>query len=149
MSAGPRVSGRTPARTALTVVGGLLAAVALVGVGVLLGSGREPPGEPLGDLDTRGALEDVPDGPYEVIGETVRLGEGFGERHQHGGPTFNRIVSGRVRLIEDDGSVEEFGPGGFFFEPADRPHVIEVLEDVRIDVVRLVPEGREPTTALD
>jgi len=132
-------------RAVLLAVGGLLAAVALIGLGALLAGGPEP----LADLDTRGTLAEVPDGPYEVIGETVRLGEGFGERHQHGGPTFNRIVSGRVRLIEDDGSVEEFGPGGFFFEPADRPHVIEVLEDVRIDVVRVVPEGREPTTALD
>lgn len=130
----------------LRLVGALVAAVVLLGAGLLVGraSRAAPP-----DVTARGTLADVPDGPVEVIAETVRLAEGFRDRHVHGGPTFNRIVSGRVRLTEEDGRVAELGAGDFFFEPADRPHVIEVLADVRMDVVRLIPEGREATTGLD
>lgn len=93
-----------------------------------------------------GTLAAVPPGPLEVLTETVRLQAGFAERHVHGGPTFNTIVSGRVRVVEDDGRTLEYGPGGFFFEPADSPHVIEILEPARIDVLRLLPDGAAGTT---
>lgn len=128
----------------LRLVGGLVAAVALVGLGTLLGGHRTPP-----DVQARGTLANVPEGRVEVLAETVRLRAGFSERHLHGGPTFNRVVSGRVQLTEEDGRVVDVEAGGFFFEPGDRPHTIEVLEDVRMDVVRLIPEGRQPTTSLD
>jgi quercetin dioxygenase-like cupin family protein len=95
-----------------------------------------------------GRLESLPQGPVEVITETVQLGRGFTSRHQHGGPTFNFVVAGRVQITEDNGMVKQFGPGEVFFEPADRPHTIEVLSEVRMDVLRLIPPGAAATTTL-
>lgn len=95
-----------------------------------------------------GRLESLPQGPVDVVAETVRLPEGFTNRHSHGGPTFNFVVAGRVRITEEDGSVRQFGPGQFFFEPTARPHTIEVESDARLDVLRLVPPGASATTTL-
>lgn len=95
-----------------------------------------------------GKLESLPQGPVDVTAETVKLPQGFTDRHEHGGPTFNFVVVGQVRITEENGSVRELGPGQFFFEPADLPHTIEVLSDARLDVLRLVPPGAEATTSL-
>jgi quercetin dioxygenase-like cupin family protein len=122
---------------------------ALLGVGGMSLRGepfRTPPAVP--SFDATGRLDALPPGPVEVIAETVRLGQGFTNRHHHGGPTFNFVADGRVRITEDDGTSREYGPGDFFFEPADRPHTLEVLSDVRFDVLRLIPPGREATTTL-
>jgi len=131
---------------------GLLAAVALVALvlaALALWWPRPGPAEQLPRLAAGGTLQAVPEGPLEVIAETVRLREGFRDLHVHGGPTFNHVIGGRVRLTEEDGTVRELGVGDFFSEPADRPHTIEVLEAARLDVVRLVPEGAAPTTPLE
>lgn len=138
-----------PRRLPLLIVLGLLASGALVALGAGLGRAGAAPPPALPDLDGRGTLAEVPDGPVEVLAETVRLGEGFVNRHLHGGPTFNHVISGSVRLTAEDGTSAEYGAGDFFFEPADRPHTVEALDDVRIDVVRLVPAGREPTTTVE
>jgi hypothetical protein len=51
---------------------------------------------------------------------------------------------GRTRQVahQDPESVA----GELFFEPGGAPHSILVLEDVRLDVVRLLPPGAEATT---
>lgn len=133
-------------RPVLLAGAGVVAAAALVLLGTRL---ADAPVAELPPLQGGGTLEEVPEGPVDVLAETVRLGTGFRNRHDHGGPTFNHIISGSVRLTAEDGTTTEYGAGDFFFEPADRPHTIEVLDPVRIDVLRLVPEGREPTTTLE
>jgi quercetin dioxygenase-like cupin family protein len=132
------------------VLAAVLAALALAAVAALAVWWLRPaPADQLPRLEARGTLAALPEGPVEVVAETVRLGAGFRERHVHGGPTFNHVMGGRIRLTEEDGTVRELGVGDFFFEPADRPHTIEVLEAARLDVVRLVPQGAEPTTSLE
>jgi quercetin dioxygenase-like cupin family protein len=100
------------------------------------------------ELRGGGTLRSLPEGPLEVRAETVRLPAGFRSRHVHGGPTLNAVVSGRVE-IDDAAGTHEYGPGAFFFEPGGEPHSILVLDDVRLDVVRLLPPGAEATTELD
>lgn len=132
-------------RPQLHVVVGLCLGVLIGGAAVgLLGADHEPP-----PLRGAGTLEEVPDGPVEVVAETVRIPAGFTNRHVHGGPTFNTVRSGLV-VITDDGEERgrRYGAGDFFFEPADSPHTIEALEDTRIDVLRLLPEGAPATTTL-
>ncbi len=132
------------------VLAAVLAALVLAALAALAVWWPRPgPADQLPRLAAGGTLAALPEGPVEVVAETVRLRAGFRERHVHGGPTFNHVIGGRVRLIEEDGTVRELGAGGFFFEPADRPHTIEVLEAARLDVVRLVPEGAEATTSLE
>jgi quercetin dioxygenase-like cupin family protein len=92
-----------------------------------------------------GTLGQVPPGPLRVRAETVVLPSGFRSRHRHGGPTFNFVEAGEV-AIDDDGSRVLHAEGGFFFEPAGRPHTISVLEDATLRVVRLLPPGVEATT---
>jgi len=131
---------------------GVPAALALAGLALAalaLWWPRPGPADQLPSLEAGGTLTTVPEGPLEVIAETVRLRAGFRDRHVHGGPTFNHVIGGRVRLTEEDGTVRELGVGDFFSEPADRPHTIEVLEAARLDVVRLVPEGAAATAPLE
>ncbi|MGH8886297.1 MAG: cupin domain-containing protein [Egibacteraceae bacterium] len=125
----------------LAFVGGLA-----LGVGGMSALENAPPAPP--PFDASGRLELLPQGPVDVTAETVRLPRGFTNRHRHGGPTFNFIRSGQVRIKEEDGSVRQFGPGQFFFEPAEQPHTIEVESDARLDVLRLVPPGSQATTTL-
>jgi hypothetical protein len=96
------------------------------------------------ELRGGGTLGSLPKGPVEVWAETVRLPARFRSRHVHGGPTLNTVVSGRVE-IEDAAGTRRYGPGELFFEPGGAPHSILVLEDVRLDVVRLLPPGAEAT----
>ena len=96
------------------------------------------------ELRGGGTLASLPTGPVEVRAETVRLHRGFRSRHVHGGPILNTVVSGRVE-IEDAAGTRRYGPGELFFEPGGAPHSILVLEDVRLDVVRLLPPGAEAT----
>lgn len=125
-----------------------------IGLGVALGPAltgdEQPPGEgaeALPDRSGSGELTGLPP-TLQVTGETVRLGAGFGERHTHAGPTFNFVESGVVRITDDAGTTD-YGPGGFFFEPADYAHDIEIVTDARIDVLRLLPEGAEGTTRVE
>lgn len=97
------------------------------------------------ELRGGGTLANLPDGPVEVRAETVHLPEGFRSRHSHGGPTLNSVVSGRVEITDAAGT-RQYGPGEFFFEPGDVPHMITVLAAVRLDVIRLLPAGAAPTT---
>jgi quercetin dioxygenase-like cupin family protein len=97
------------------------------------------------ELRGGGTLRSLPKGPLDVRAETVRLPAGFRSRHVHGGPTLNTVVSGRVEIDDADGT-HEYGPGEFFFEPGGEPHSILVLDDVRLDVVRLLPPGAQATT---
>jgi len=97
------------------------------------------------ELRGGGELDSLPEGPLEVRAETVRLPSGFRSRHVHGGPTFNTVGSGLVE-IRDAAGRRRFGPGELFFEPDGVPHSIIVLEDARLDVVRLLPAGAEATT---
>jgi len=106
--------------------------------------GPEPSAATLPDRSGSGTLTDLPP-QLEVTAETVRLGAGFAERHVHEGPTFNFIESGVVRITDDRGTTD-YAAGGFFFEPADYTHGIEILSDARIDVLRLLPHGTEGTT---
>ncbi|MGH8903610.1 MAG: cupin domain-containing protein [Egibacteraceae bacterium] len=132
-------------RTVTTIVLAFVVGLALgVGASNLFRKAAEarPP------FDVSGRLDSLPRGPVDVAAETVKLPQGFTDRHEHGGPTFNFVVAGRVRITEEDGSVRELGPGQFFFEPADLPHTIEVLSDARLDVLRLVPPGARATTSL-
>jgi hypothetical protein len=99
------------------------------------------------ELRGEGALRDLPPGPVTVRAETVLLPAGFRSRHVHGGPTFNAVESGRV-AIEDERGTNVYSAGGFFFEPAESPHQIRVLDDARLDVVRLLPPGAPETTEL-
>jgi hypothetical protein len=92
-----------------------------------------------------GTLQALPDAPVEVRAETVLLPAGFRSRHVHGGPTFNAVRTGTIE-IEDEIGTKVYGPGEFFFEPADVPHSIHVLADARLDVVRLLPAGAAETT---
>jgi quercetin dioxygenase-like cupin family protein len=96
-------------------------------------------------LIREGSLAELPSGPVQVRAETVVLPSGFRSRHRHGGPTFNFVESGEV-AITDDGTRLTHTAGGFFFEPAGRPHTISVLQDATLRVVRLLPPGVEATT---
>jgi quercetin dioxygenase-like cupin family protein len=117
----------------------------LLGVGLGLFGDRLMGDTDRQDIRGGGTLDALPDGPVEVLAETVRLPAGFRSRHVHGGPTLNTVVSGRVE-IDDAAGKHEYGPGEFFFEPGGEPHSILVLDDVRLDVVRLLPPGAEATT---
>jgi len=122
--------------------------LALLAAGLLLGlgagwlvwgpSGTEP------EVNGTGTLARLPAGPVEVQAETVRLGAGFRSRHVHGGPTFNLVRAGEVEIVEGDGR-RRYRRGELFFEPAGRPHTIVVLEDARLDVLRLLPPGAPAT----
>lgn len=121
----------------------LLALLLGMGVGVAvdrLAFDSEPPA-----LRGGGTLRVLPEGPVEVVAESVRLPAGFRSRHVHGGPTINTVVSGRVEITDAAGT-RRYGPGELFFEPGDAPHAIAVLTDARLDVVRLLPPGAEATT---
>jgi quercetin dioxygenase-like cupin family protein len=120
----------------------LLALLIGVGVGIAVAALVLDTDRP--DLRGGGTLRSVPQGPLGVRAETVRLPSGFRSRHVHGGPTLNTVVSGRVE-IEDAAGTRRYGPGELFFEPGGAPHSILVLEDVRLDVVRLLPPGAEAT----
>jgi quercetin dioxygenase-like cupin family protein len=109
----------------------------------LLGGDEESPAAVRGG----GTLSDLPRGPLEVRAETVVLSAGFRSRHVHGGPTFNTVESGRVE-IEDENGTRVYEAGDFFFEPTEAPHSIRVLEDTKLEVVRLLPPGAEATTEL-
>ncbi|MGH2990870.1 MAG: cupin domain-containing protein [Solirubrobacterales bacterium] len=128
-----------------------LAVSAALAAGVVVGLagdrilGRADGGTPA--LQGEGTLGSLPDGPVTVRAETVLLPAGFRSRHVHGGPTFNAIESGMVE-IEDERGTNVYGPGGFFFEPADRPHEIRVLAEARLDIIRLLPPGAAETTEL-
>jgi quercetin dioxygenase-like cupin family protein len=128
------------------VVLALVFALGVTAGGLAVAFGRDTGDRPT--FAARGRLEAVPAGPLNVRAETVHLGRGFRGRHEHGGPTFNYVVSGKARIVEDDGSAHTFGSGGFFFEPAGHPHTIEVLADLRLDVLHLVPPGAAETTDL-
>lgn len=124
-----------------------------IGLGVALGpalrggEATEGAAAALPDRSGSGELTGLPP-DLQVTAETVRLGAGFGERHIHSGPTFNFIESGLVRITDDAGTTD-YGPGGFFFEPADYAHDIEIVTDARIDVLRLLPAGAEGTTRVE
>jgi quercetin dioxygenase-like cupin family protein len=127
----------------------LLAVAVALAVGVAIGAlgdrlfadGNETgPG-----LQGGGTLRALPDAPVEVRAETIFLAAGFRSRHAHGGPTFNTVESGSVE-IEDESGTTVYGPGEFFFEPADRAHEIRVVSDARLDVIRLLPPGAAETT---
>jgi Cupin domain len=97
------------------------------------------------EVIAEGTLASVPRGPVRVRAETVVLPAGFRSRHLHGGPTFNFVESGAVALV-DEGRRALHAEGDFFFEPARRPHTINVLQDATLRVVRLLPSGAEATT---
>lgn len=91
------------------------------------------------------ALDELPAGRVEVVTETVRLESGFTSRHRHGGPTVNLVRSGRVETVDSAG-VSRYGPGDSFVEPGGRVHTIRVIDEVRIDVTRVLPKGAAATT---
>jgi quercetin dioxygenase-like cupin family protein len=127
---------------ALVGAAGLVAG-ALVGFGVaqLTESGsNQSPG-----VIAEGALERLPPGRVQVRAERVSLPAGFESRHFHGGPTFNFVDAGAVR-IDSGGRRAQYQSGDFFFEPARRVHTITVLDDARLRVVRLLLPGVEATT---
>ena len=119
----------------------------LLGVGLGLAIDGLVFGTDRPELSGGGTLGSLPGGPVEVRAETVRLPSGFRSRHVHGGPTLNTVVSGRVEISDSRGR-RRYGSGELFFEPGGAPHSILVLEDVRLDVVRLLPPGAEATTEL-
>lgn len=131
-------------RLALVALGSVLA----LALGVVLGVAGDralrdsPPRE---SVSGGGTLARVPAGPLMVRAESVRLPAGFSSRHVHGGPTFNTVVAGRVE-IRDPRGTRRYGPGEFFFEPAELVHTIFVIDAARLDVVRLLPRGAEATT---
>ncbi len=126
----------------------LAVAALLVGVGIGAFGAAAMSREPLpGRLAGRGTLKTLPPGPVDVIAETVELPAGFVSHHEHGGPTLNLVRGGRVE-IKDERGATTFGPGGFFFEPAGTPHRIEVVQDARLEVIRLLPPGARATTEL-
>ena len=59
--------------------------------------------------------------------------------------TFTFVQRGEVE-VEAAGVTTAYGPGSFFFEPEGRLHTIRVLENARLDVLRLVPPDAEGTT---
>ena len=129
--------------------------IAAVTVALLVGASLGVAGSRLlgGDAALRpalireGTLATLPRAPVGVRAERVVLRSGFRSRHRHGGPTFNFVEAGRVAIA--DGRVREVhGAGDFFFEPADRPHSISVLEGATLNVVRLLPPGAPATTEL-
>jgi quercetin dioxygenase-like cupin family protein len=124
----------------------LLALLVGVGVGLAVAGLVKDTDRP--ELRGGGTLRSLPEAPLEVRAETVRLPAGFRSRHLHGGPTLNTVVSGRVE-IDDAAGTHEYGPGEFFFEPGGEPHSILVLDDARLDVIRLLPPGAEATTEVD
>jgi quercetin dioxygenase-like cupin family protein len=129
----------------VAIVAALLGAVA----GGVTVAARRPPAALPPPVQGSGTLASIPSPPLAVTAETVRLRAGFVSHHDHPGPTFNRIVAGRVRITQDrDGTAREFGAGEFFFEAADDPHEIRVVEDAVIDVLRLLPPDTEETTEL-
>ncbi|MBA3787401.1 MAG: hypothetical protein H0X21_01740 [Actinobacteria bacterium] len=131
-------------RTILALVAAAVlgAAVGVTGDRLLSEPGLGP------EVTGSGTLELLPPAPVRVVAETVRLGQGFSSRHLHGGPTFNLVRSGVVR-IEEPGGPRRYGAGELFFEPAERTHTIVVLEAARLDVLRLLPEGAAPTTDVE
>jgi quercetin dioxygenase-like cupin family protein len=128
-----------------------LAACVALAVGVVLGVvGERVVGGDDGatpELRGEGVLDGLPEGAVSVRAETVLLPSGFRSRHVHGGPTFNTIESGTVE-IQDERGTSVYERGDFFFEPAGQPHVIRVLTDARLDVIRLLPPGAPETTEL-
>jgi hypothetical protein len=106
---------------------------------------REAASEPQSGVRGEGTLESLPAGPVDVVAEVVLLPKGFESSNRRGGPTFNFVQRGRVE-IENAGVKTVYGPGTFFVEPAGRAHTIRVLENARLDVLRLLPPGVEATT---
>ncbi len=96
-------------------------------------------------------LQTLPEPPLDVTAETVTLPQGFVSHHRHDGLTLNLIVSGRVEVVNDDTPdvTMEYEAGGFFADTPDNPHTITVLEDTRIDVVRLIPPGGRETIRIE
>lgn len=128
----------------ITVAAVVLALGAGVAIGLLLGGGDEAPVPPRLPA-AEAPLAALPPGPVRVVSETVSLPEGFTSRHVHGGPTLNRVRTGRVVVADAEGRAEH-GPGDLFVEPAGNPHTITVLRGATLDVVRLLPPGAEATT---
>jgi quercetin dioxygenase-like cupin family protein len=142
---GRRGYARSRVRIALAACGAALSVGVVLGVvgdRLLQGDDETTP-----TLRGEGTLSGLPDGQVTVRAEMVLLAAGFRSRHVHGGPTFNTIEFGTVE-IQDEAGTNVYGPGDFFFEPADRPHEIRVLTDARLDVIRLLPPGAAETTEL-
>jgi hypothetical protein len=131
-------------RIGVLVAAILLGAVAGLGAGALLWSRDEGP-EP--SVRGSGELASLPSGRVLVRAETVRLPAGFESRHRHGGPTFNLVRAGLV-VIADPRGLRRYGAGELFFEPGGVVHTIRVVDDARIDVIRVLPPGAPATTEL-
>jgi quercetin dioxygenase-like cupin family protein len=129
----------------VAVVGGAVVVGVAFGIAVDRLWDEEPDARP--ELIGEGTLASLPRGSVSVRAETVVLPAGFESRHFHGGPTFNFVEAGSV-AITNEGQRVVHDEGGFFFEPARRPHTIRVLEDATLRVVRLLPPGAAATTEL-
>jgi quercetin dioxygenase-like cupin family protein len=127
----------------------VLAAVAVAAACGFLAGRLTKDGAVSGDerpaLVAEGELAALPEAPVDVRAERVVLPAGFSSRHRHGGPTFNFVDTGSV-VIESDGRRVRYDTGDFFFEPAGRIHTIDVLDEARLRVIRLLPPGAEATT---
>ena len=131
-------------RLGVPVAGILLGAAVGLGAGALIWGGG---GGSEASVRGGGELASLPSGRVLVRAETVRLPAGFESRHRHGGPTFNLVRAGEV-VIADDRGRRRYRAGELFFEPGGIAHSITVLDDARIDVVRVLPPGAPPTTEI-
>ena len=106
---------------------------------------REAVSEPQAGIRGEGTLRSLPAAPVNVTAEVMLLPAGFESTRRHGGPTFTFVQRGEVE-VEAAGVTTAYGPGSFFFEPEGRLHTIQVAENARLDVLRLVPPDAEGTT---
>ena len=130
----------------------LLPAVAALLVGLAIGAGgsalalRDGGTGPAVTPAPPARLANLPDGPADVVIQTVRLGTGFTSRHRHGGPTINLVRSGVVEIDDPADGTRRYRAGDTFVEPPGRIHTIRILASARIDVVRILPLGAPATT---
>jgi len=142
----------TPTRliSAKAAAGIALATLILGGfLGILFDhvAARETAAEAGSGIRGRATLQSLPAGPLNAVAETTILPKDYEASQRNGGPTFTLVQRGKLQ-VTTAGVTKEYGPGGFFYQPAGRAHTIRALENTRLDILYLLPPGAEATTDL-
>lgn len=87
----------------------------------------------------------IPEPPLRVVATIIQLPAAYTQTAVNNGPTFTFVEGGRVQ-IETNGRTSIYAAGAFYYLEQGREATITVLNDAQLSIVRLLPEGVEPST---
>jgi len=137
----PAVAG---AVVAAFVIGGIVAVVMERFIGQ--DTGTVPGAETVLEAPVA-TVETVPNGPLNVVANTIHLPAGYSSTTLNNGPTFTFVDVGRVEVTTGE-QTSVYATGAFFYQEEGRVYTLRVLNEAQLSIVHLLPPGEQPTTTV-